>query len=438
MEERPVPVPTTATRAGDPKGRWSWVEPSVWTPRMLGTLATGVKGGRWYSLYDKVYSEANLRAAYRKVAANRGAPGVDHVTTKRFGQRLDAEIGTLQEQLRTGQYRPSAIRRVMIPKPGRPGELRPLGIPTVRDRVVQTALRNVLEPIFEAGFAEHSYGFRPGRSAKDALRRVEKLIRGGLAFVVDADIKGYFDAIPHGQLLDRVRERVTDGAVLALVGAYLTQTIMDGLEEWTPTGGTPQGAVISPLLANAYLDPLDHRIARRFEMVRYADDFVILCRTEGEAQEALAEVREWMAEAGLTLHPDKTRLVNLEARETFDFLGYTLGRNARRPSKRSLSRFRDAVRALTPRKVGKSLDAVVKPLNRLLRGWFQYFQHAKRWLLKELDGWIRKRLRGILWMQTHHKGLVPKTANWRWPTAYFDKFALFSLVRAHAETPRVR
>ena len=207
---------------------------------------------------------------------------------------------------------------------------------------------------------------------------------------------------------------------------------------WTPTGGTPQGAVISPLLANACLDPLDHRIARRFKMVRYADDFVILCRTEGEAREALAEVREWMAEAGLTLHPDKTRLVNLEARETFDFLGYTLGRDTRRPSKRSLSRFRDAVRALTPRKVGKSLDAVVKPLNRLLRGWFRYFQHAKRWLLKELDGWIRKRLRGILWMQTHHKGLVPKTANWRWPTAYFDKFALFSLVRVHAETPRVR
>ena len=437
-EDRPDAVPAAASHAGEARARWAWVEPSVWTPRMLGTLETGVKGGRWYSLFDKVYKEANLRAAYRKVAANKGAPGVDHVTTKRFGQRLDQEIASLQEDLRTARYRPSAIRRVEIPKPGRPGEFRPLGIPTVRDRVVQTALRNVLEPIFEAGFAEHSYGFRPGRSAKDALRRVEKLIDDGLAFVVDADIKGYFDAIPHAKLLDRVREKVTDGAVLALLDAYLTQRILDGLKEWTPVGGTPQGAVISPLLANAYLDPLDHRVARRFEMVRYADDFVILCRTRGEAQAALDEVREWMAEAGLTLHPDKTRLVDLSARETFDFLGYTLGRGVRRPSKRSLTRLRDAIRLHTPRTAGKSLANVITPLNRTLRGWFQYFKHAKRTLLKELDGWIRTRLRGILWRQAKRRGLVPKTANYRWPNAYFDRAGLFSLARARTEAVRVR
>jgi RNA-directed DNA polymerase len=405
---------------------------------MLGTLETGVKGGRWYSLFDKVYTAANLRAAYRKVAANKGAPGVDHVTTERFGQRLDSEIATLHEDLRAGRYRPSAIRRVEIPKPGRPGEVRPLGIPTVRDRVVQTALRNVLEPIFEAGFAEHSYGFRPGRSAKDALRRVEALIGEGLVHVVDADIKGYFDAIPHAKLLDRVREKVTDGAVLALLDAYLTQKIMTDAKEWTPTGGTPQGAVISPLLANAYLDPLDHRIARRFEMVRYADDFVILCRTREDALDALAEVKEWMAEAGLLLHPDKTRLVDLSARETFDFLGYTLGRGVRRPSKRSLGRLRDAVRAHTPRTGGKSLAAVIAPLNRTLRGWFQYFQHAKRRILNELDGWIRKRLRGILWRHGKHRGLVPKTANYRWSNAFFDREGLFSLARARTEAVRVR
>ncbi len=437
-EAKPDSVPATTTRAGEPQARWAWVEPSVWTTRMLGTLETGVKGGRWYSLFDKVHSEANLRAAYRKVAANKGAPGVDHVTTMRFGERLDEELRGLQEDLRTGRYRPSAIRRVLIPKPGRPGEFRPLGIPTVRDRVAQTALRNVLEPIFEVGFAEHSYGFRPQRSAKDALRRVEKLIGEGYAFVVDADIKGYFDAIPHDKLLDRVRARVTDGAVLALLDAYLTQKVLEGLKEWIPAGGTPQGAVISPLLANAYLDPLDHRIARRYEMVRYADDFVILCRTGAEAQEALAEVQEWMANAGLTLHPDKTRLVNLDAGEVFDFLGYTLGRKTRRPSKRSLSRFRETVRQRTPRKAGKSLAVIIKSLNRTLEGWFQYFKHAKRTLMGDLDSWIRKRLRGILWRQGHNKGLVPKTANWRWPTKHFDQFELFSLARARAEAVRVR
>lgn len=437
-EHKPDAVPATASHAGDARARWAWVEPSVWTPRMLGTLETGVKGGRWYSLFDKVYSEANLRAAYRKVAANRGAPGVDHVTTERFGQRLDEELGVLREDLRTGRYRPAAIRRVEIPKPGRPGELRPLGIPTVRDRVAQTALRNVLEPIFEVGFAEHSYGFRPRRGTKDALRRVEQLLNAGAAFVVDADIKGYFDAIPHDKLLERVRGKVTDGAVLALLDAYLTQKIMDGLKEWTPGGGTPQGAVISPLLANVYLDPLDHRIARRFEMVRYADDFVILCGTREEAEAALAEVREWMAEAALTLHPDKTRLVDLTAGETFDFLGYTLGRGVRRPSDKALSRFRDAVRAKTPPTAGRTLSAVIVPLNRMLRGWFQYFQHGPPLLMRNLDGWIRKRLRGILWRQAKGRGLAPKTANMRWRNALFDQHGLFSLARARAEAVRVR
>lgn len=435
---KPDAVPATASHAGEPQARWVWVEPSVWTTRMLATLETGVRGGRWYSLFDKVYNEANLRAAYRKVAANGGAPGVDHVTTTRFGQRLDEEMGVLREDLRAGRYRPAAIRRVQIPKPGRPGEFRPLGIPTVRDRVVQTALRNVLEPIYEAGFAEHSYGFRPKRSAKGALRRVEELLRAEATFVVDADIKGYFDAIPHEKLLDRVREKVTDGAVLALIEAFLTQRVMEGLKEWTPGGGTPQGAVISPLLANVYLNPLDHRIARRFEMVRYADDFVILCRTREDAEAALAEVRDWMAEAGLTLHPDKTRLVDLEAGETFDFLGYTLGRGTRRPSDKALSRLRDAVRAKTPPKAGRTLAAVIVPLNRMLRGWFQYFQHGPPLLMRNLDAWIRKRLRGILWRQAKGRGLAPKTANLRWRNALFDKLGLFSMLRARGEILRVR
>lgn len=438
MEDKPGRVSTATMRAGETPARWAWVERSVWTPRMLGALETGVEGGCWYSLMDKVYGEANLRAAYRKVAANKGAPGVDHVTVKRFGQRLDEEITALRGQLRTGEYRPQAIRRVQIPKPGRLGEFRPLGIPTVRDRVVQTALRNVLEPIFEAGFSEHSYGFRPKRGAKDALRRVWQLMQAGYHHVVDADIKSYFDAIPRDQLLERVREKVTDGAVLALIERFLTQTITDGLEEWTPEGGTPQGAVISPLLANAYLDPLDHRIAAKFEMVRYADDFVILCRTADEAQQALAEVKEWMAEAGLTLHPEKTRVVNLKFGGSFDFLGYNLSPSYKDPSKRSLTRFRDRVRELTPRKGGRALTALIAQLNRMLRGWLQYFQQVKGRWLDRLDGWIRGRLRTILWKHHKGRGMAPESAKYRWPNAYFDRLALYSLARARAEIIRVR
>jgi RNA-directed DNA polymerase len=201
-----------------------------------------------------------------------------------------------------------------------------LAVPTVRDRVVQTALRNVLEPFFERRFAEHSYGFRPGKGCKDALRRVDELLKGGYNYVVDADLKSYFDTIPHGRLMDLIREKIADGRVLSLLEGFLKQGILDGLKEWTSEEGTPQGAVISPLLSNVYLDPLDHEMARQgYQMVRYADDFVILCRTAEEAARALEAVRAWTAEAGLTLHPQKTRVVNA-AETSFDFLGYRFDR----------------------------------------------------------------------------------------------------------------
>jgi RNA-directed DNA polymerase len=212
------------------------------------------------------------------------------------------------------------VRRVQLPKPGSQ-DTRPVGIPTVRERVVQGAVRQVLEPIFEREFAAHSYGFRPQRGCKDALRRVHELLKAGHQQVVDVDLKSYFDSIPHERLLQRVRERVADGRVLRLVESFLKAGIFDGLEEWTPEAGAPQGAVLSPLLSNIYLNPLDHLLVQHgLELVRYADDFVILCRSDAEAQRALALVRQWTAEAGLTLHPTKTRIV--DARTTsFDFLG---------------------------------------------------------------------------------------------------------------------
>jgi len=225
--------------------RWRWVEPGVWTDRMLATLEQGVKGGKWFSLVDKVYAERTLRVAWERVQRNHGAAGVDRQSIDAFAARADKYLAELARDLRAGTYWPQAVRRVMIPKPGR-SEQRPLGIPTVKDRVVQTALKLVLEPIWEAAFAEQSYGFRPRRGCKDALRRVVELLDEGATWVVDVDLASYFDRIPHGWLIQEVEKRVADGRVLELLRAYLSQRVMDGLEQWQPDAGTPQGAVITP------------------------------------------------------------------------------------------------------------------------------------------------------------------------------------------------
>jgi RNA-directed DNA polymerase len=245
--------------------------------------------------------------------------------------------------------------------------------------VVQTAVRHVLEPIFERDFAEHSYGFRPGRGCQDALRRVDHLLKAGYHWVVDADLKSYFDTIPQEPLLERVAEKIADGRVLDLVRAFLRQGIMEGMKTWTPTGGTPQGAVISPLLSNLYLNPLDHLMAQQgMEMVRYADDFVILCRSEAEAKEALERVKEWAEQAGLVLHPVKTRIVDATQAGGFDFLGYNFAQGQKRPREKSHKKFKDAIRAKTRRNHGHSLHRIIEDTNRTLRGWFGYFKQLDR------------------------------------------------------------
>ena len=427
----PSRVPETATQDGEILLRWSWVEGAVWTPRMLTALEQGVKGDVWFSLIDKVFSERNLRAAFCKVAANEGAPGVDHVTVSMFERDLEANLRKLSEQLRAGEYRPQAVRRVHIPKPGSK-ETRPLGIPTVRDRVVQAAVRHVLEPIFEKEFAPHSYGFRPRRGCKDALRRVDQLLKEGYVFVVDADLKSYFDTIPHEPLMARVRDRIADGRVLSLIESFLKAGILDGLTEWTPEAGAPQGAVLSPLLSNIYLNPLDHLLAAKgIEMVRYADDFVILCRTAEAAEQALALVQAWTTANGLTLHPTKTRIV--DERETgFEFLGYRFVKHRRFPRKKSLEKFKDAIRSKTKRTNGTSLVVIVTHLNQTLRGWFGYFQHAWRTTFPELDGWVRGRLRSVLRKRQGRRGRGRGLDHHRWPNKFFAKQGLFNLTTAHA------
>ena len=424
-------MPDVARHPAETLARWAWVEPAVWTLRMLTALERGVKGGIWFSLIDKVYAPPNLRAAFADVKANHGKGGVDHVTVEQFEAHLDEELDRLYWSLREGTYRPQAIRRAWIDKLGS-REKRPLGIPTVRDRVVQAALRNVLEPLYERDFAEHSYGFRPNRGAKDALRRVDGLLRAGYTWVVDADLKSYFDSIPRDRLLGAVRTRVSDGRVLALVEAFLRQRVMEGMESWTPEAGTPQGAVISPLLSNLYLDPLDHAMAEQgFEMTRYADDFVVQCRSEQEAREVLAAVTAWTAQAGLTLHPDKTRITDATRKGNgFDFLGYHFEAGRRWPRKKSLLKVKEAIRAKTHRANGKSLREIITGVNRTLLGWFEYFKHSHPAWLRDLDQWVRMRIRSILRKRSGRRGRGRGSDHQRWPNAFFTAQGLFSLFAA--------
>jgi RNA-directed DNA polymerase len=321
---------------------------------------------------------------------------------------------------------------VYIPKAGSP-EKRPLGIPTVRDRVAQAAVVHVLEPICERDFAPTSYGFRPGRGAQQALDRVEELLAGGHRYVVDADLKSYFDTIPHDRLLQRLREKVADGPLLRLLESFLTAGVLEDLRAWVPTAGAPQGAVLSPLLSNIYLDPLDHLLgAQGLAMVRYADDFVILCRTRPEADRALAVVQEWVASNGLRLHPDKTRLVDAAA-DAFDFLGYRFEGARRSPRPKSLAKLKEAVRSKTKRTDGRSLGYILADLNRTLYGWYGYFWRSHERVFSRLDGWIRRRLRSLLRQRAGLPGVSRHGADEaRWPVAFFAAQGLLSLKAAHA------
>lgn len=421
-----------ATQAGEVHARWAWTEPAVWTERMLTALEQGVKGGKWFSLIDKVYRPANLLRAFARVKANKGAAGVDHQTIEMYERHLEANLERLAAALQDGSYRPQALRREWIAKPGS-SEKRPLGIPTVRDRVVQTAMRAVLEPIFERIFAAYSYGFRPGRGCKDALRRVNHLLQQGYNWVVDADLKNYFDTIPFEPLLARVKEQVAEGAVLALIEAYLHQGVLEAMKWWQPEAGTPQGAVISPLLSNIYLNPLDQLMAQQgIEMVRYADDFVIMCRSEAEAQRALALVQQWTTQAGLTLHPEKTRIVDATQHGGFDFLGYHFERGYKWPRRKSLKKLKHKLRVLTKRNNGQSLQVIISRVNPVTRGWFGYFKHSHYSTFTPLDQWLRMRLRSLLRKRAKRRGRARKRDNQLWPNAFFTAQGLFSLVTAHA------
>jgi RNA-directed DNA polymerase len=414
----------------------------VWTDRMMAALDRRVEGG-WFSLMDKVTAMNTLWRGWDRVRGNAGAAGVDRVSVERFARTAQTRLMRLQESLSTGRYRPDAVRRVEIPKGD--GKTRPLGIPTVTDRVVQAAVLEVIEPIFEHQFEARSYGFRPGRSCKDALREVDHWLQAGYVHVVDADLKSYFDSIDHSRLRQLLHLRIKDGSVLDLIDQFLHQQVISESGCWQPEEGTPQGAVLSPLLANVYLHPLDQQMRESGHvMVRYADDFVVLCRDADTAHAALAQIQAWVDRAKLTLHPDKTRIADLsQDGGNFDFLGYRFvqhqGQLRRRIKPKKMTALKAAIRALTPRKRGVATKVIVEQLNRMLKGVYAYFQHvsavltARGWQsdLSILDGRVRFRLRRILGKrQCKAQSGRSITAHQRWTNALLQSLGLYSMQAA--------
>ena len=365
-----------------------------------------------HSLVDKVYQPKNLRAAWEKVRANRGSGGIDGQSLEEFEQMLDEHLTRLHEELRTDRYRPLPVRRVHIPKEGKPGATRPLGIPVVYDRVCQQALLNRLEPIFEADFDDSSFGYRKGRSAKDALRKVWREITAGAEWIVDADLKDYFGTVDHEKLMTLVARRVADGRVLRVIEQMLTAGYMEKGRLFPTSQGTPQGGVVSPLLSNILLTPFDREMRRRgYQLTRYADDWVVTCRSRREAEEALRCAGKVLETLGVQLNPGKTRITHVG--QGFAFLGYTIKRGSRAlrlpaakiksgvrsgglyayPTQESIDRFKEQVRRKTRRCVPLSTEELICELNPVIRGWGEYYKRAHvRRLFNQLDRWIERRL----------------------------------------------
>lgn len=425
--------PYELRRGGEIRARYGWVKGPVWTERMLEALERGVKGGKWHSLIDKVYAKGNLNDAWEQVNKNRGSSGVDRMTLHEFSKHLPQRLETLEKQISEGSFEPMPVRRVYIPKLG--GGRRPLGIPAVKDRVVQAALRNVIEPIFEHQFDESSYGFRPGRGCKDALREVDRLLKLGYTCVVDIDIQSFFDTIVHGLLMGEMESKIADGRVLTLIGQFLKQGILEEMKLWTPEKGTPQGAVISPLLANIYLHSVDVQMREAgYRMIRYADDMVILCADREEAERALAELRGALEAKQLTLHPVKTKIVDATQRPGFQFLGYNFFEGRRYPRNPSVKKLREQTRKRTRRNRSDNIETIIEDLNKVLRGWFEYFKHASRSAFPAIDRYIRYRLRAIL-SKRSRRGRKQRRGrgldHYRWQNAYFRALGLFFLHENH-------
>jgi len=430
-------------------------KPLCHSPRRLVDWLNPDGQKKVHSLVDKVYQPKNLRAAWEKVKANRGSGGVDGQSLKAFEQELDDNLRRMHEELCTERYRPQPVRRVNIPKAGKPGEWRPLGIPAVIDRVCQQALRNRLEPIFEPLFDDSSFGYRPGRSAKDALRKIWREIETGAEWIVDADLKDYFGSVDHEKLMTLVAQRVADGRVLTLIEQMLTAGYMEQGRLFPTPQGTPQGGVVSPLLSNILLTPFDREMRRHgYQLTRYADDWAVTCRSRREAEAALRCAEKVLATLGVRLNLQKTRIVHV--RQGFAFLGYKIKRGSRAmylpvakiisgarsgdlyayPTQKSVDRFRDTIRRKTRRRIPLHTVELTHELNPVIRGWGEYYKRAHvRRLFNQLDRWVVRRL----WSHHHRRW---RCAGWKkYPARRFRSelglISLISLIPSLRPRPKV-
>jgi group II intron reverse transcriptase/maturase len=420
MSERPVQA--------RPRRLADWINP------------TGVKKN--HSLIDKVYKKENLSTAWERVRGNGGSGGVDKQSVPEFEAQCDQQLDRLQEELRGDCYQPQPVRQAPIPKAGKPGEIRLLGVPTVYDRVCQQALLQRLEPIFEPVFDEANFGYRRGRSTKDALAKVWKEIEGGREWIVDADLKDFFGSVDHEKLLTLVAQRVADSRVLRLIKSMLKAGCYAKGQLFPTERGTPQGGVISPLLSNILLTPFDQEMRRRgYQLTRYADDWVITCKSAAEALAAIAAATKILKQLGVELHPQKTRVVHVW--QGFEFLGYKIkrGRQLRLPpskirtkarsgglyaypTEKSIRRFMDQVRQRTKRRIPLRTRDLILTLNPLIRGWGEYYKKAHiRKLFNRLNNWIVRRLRS-------HRSKRWRNTGWRQlpKTKLYGEYGLVNLI----------
>jgi RNA-directed DNA polymerase len=380
-------------------------------PRRLADWINPAGARKVHSLVDKVYQRKNLEMAWEKVKANRGSGGVDGQSLEAFAAQLDQQLNRLQSELKEDTYQPQPVRQVQIPKAGKPGEFRTLGIPTIYDRVCQQALLNRLEPIFEPVLDEANFGYRRGRSTKDAMRKVWKEIQSGREWIVDADLKDFFGSVDHEKLLTLVAQRVADGRVLRLIRAMLKAGSYGNGQLFPSERGTPQGGVVSPLLSNILLTPFDREMRHKgYQLTRFADDWVVTCKSATEARAAIAAALRILSVLGVQLHPQKRRVVHV--RRGFEFLGYLIRRGRQLklppgkivtgarsgalyayPREKSVQRFKDRVRQLTRRCVPLKTKDLIEQLNPVLRGWGHYYKRAHvRTLFNNLDRWIERRI----------------------------------------------